>query len=526
MPKEDYAPLTEQERTEIVARWENYVTKINAWCEKQGYEKIDVDKSRKELYEKMNNQDMVARYRISKQIQEKHEAYANEGKNLILHANRPANQQAGQVDNTGKVYVDLGNHYLSRTINFLLKTDGSEESKKYNQDLLKCYAKNPVEFTHVRLKNLMTYDPKELMEIGNDKTRLLEFYRDNMALCSEANEFGDSFRQQSFGAVPELMEGKESMKVMIQKINFAGSSQVESGDLDFFATPTVPQNDNLITDLVMRDREVFGKKKTRTQMVLFQNMRANNVEQKSFHDYLKSLEEKGMKIDKDVFLKYKVVETNPETGAQKQVTTDDLLKNKPNVTLQQRSKEEIEAIKRISKAYSTRYSNEFQKRMGEKLHTNYNVFQVIKDNKGSIFSSDSREYKEYVAALADYTNPEKPGYLNKENLRAKTQAYLDHTKVDRPERNETNVTRRGRVNLAENTLRVLDEMETNKDKIRSDINIDINKSVPFALSDKKGTVIDLDELDDSKQVNQKEHKTLVLDLDESLDDDLNKSNEL
>ena len=496
----NFKPLTQEEKDQIVKQHEKQMQEINAFFTKGGLAPLDATEQRKLLEERMNDENMVARYRLSQEIAELDKQYTKAYKDIIGEFKLPTN------------------NYLSRSIKFLLKIDGSEESKNYNRGLLETYTKHPEEFTYKRINNLMNFDPKELIEIGNDKVKLMEFYKNNMALCMEANEFGDAMNQKALGITKKLDAAKESFKVLVQKINYGSTVSGESNSLTFFSLPKLSDDKNKL--IYNHIRNVFpGKEEMEARRVYEGYQRDKNNE--SLGGIIDKLKAKGLTFDLYPFLKYKAIETDPETGKTKEVSLLDFAEGKPNVTAVRRTGREIDELNYVSNKFAIKYSNEFQKRLGDRLGKAYNIFNVQKEMNGGffdrIFRRPSPEFKDFMQRLADFTNPEKEGFLDKEGLKESIEKYARHTR-NNPVNNAMRELRENLVHEVDQTLAWMDAGST---QIAKDINKEIYKVIPDDFSKVKALAVDEAEVDDMKLV-EKDNK---LDFEElSVDsDDLNKS---
>lgn len=489
MPNE-YKPLTEEEKEAARKRFKEILEQYNAFFKRNSLNELDLTEEEKKFEERLNDKEMVARYRIAQEIEEKTKAHN------------------AAFDEAKKGIVFKGD-FLDRSIVFLLKTDGTDESKQYNIDLLKAYAEHPVEMFHNRVKNLMNFDPTQLIAMGNDKVKLSEYYRDHLALCHEANEFGDGFDRKDIGISKELQIAKESMKGMIQNINYVSTFNGPAGRLDFFAMPVLSPDK---ADLIIRNtKQVFGENvPTSVKSVLFEQ-RNDQRAKKPITEFYKELSQKGVKVDKNVFLKYKFVETNPETNEQKLVGVYTFLAGKPNVTAVERTNAEILKLNEVSKAFQDRYRAEFQERLGNKRGNQFNMDDVETEMKGGffarIFRKPSTEFKEYMTALKDYNDPTKKNYLNKDNLKAKAEAYMTHVNRGGKPINKMDSLRQKRANMVLDTLSVVNKMEQDDIKIRGEINKTINDLLPKDLGVPKNAAIENgNEIEDDLQLVEKDNK--------------------
>ena len=479
MPK--YKPLTEEEKEAIRAKFKDYIAKYNALFKTAGLVELDVDDESMKLEERLKNEEMVARYRISQEIKAKDEACT-------------------KAFDEAKGNLVFKEDFLNRSIKFLLKTDGTPEAKEYNKTLLKAYAEHPVEMAHNRTKNLMNFDPTPLIDISTSKVKSAEFYRDNMALCMEANEFGGIFGQKHFGASLELQEAKESMQGMVQNINTVSAYIPEAESDDFFALPVLPKEKAAL--IYKNANKVFNVDKTPNCILnVLKAQRGDydiKVPAKVFYE---KLAEKGVKVGKDVFLKYKFVQTDPETHKQVLVGAYSVVTGKPNITVVERTKEEIKKLNEVSKAFQDKYRAEFQTRLGNRRQQEFNMENIENDMKGGfwarIFRKPSTQFKEYMTALKEYNDPASKNYLNKDNLKTKGEAYMAHVNRSGKPIERMDALRQKRANMVQDTLAVVDKMEQDDSKIRGEINKSINDLLPKELGIPKYSAFENDkEIDD------------------------------
>lgn len=467
---------------------------------------IDFEQAKADILKKVQDPETVAIIRTMEEINKKDEKATKIMKELEKEFS--------------KLKLNETRDYLARSFKFYLKLEDTEEAKNYNRALYKNYLEHPEEFTHVRMKNLMKFDLSELVNLGTDKVKLLEFYRDNRAICMEANEFGNPLRLESFGRYKAFAKGMENFQSLIQKIN-AMSSIVDEYQVPakYFAIPNLTKEQ---AAAINKNKVMFKGKLERYDSKMIDKMAGKYFKRPLPAEFYNKYIEKGAVIDKDFILKYKAIKTDPETNEEKEVSMLDIYEGKANVRLAERSKEEIDQISRVSKAFTNRYSAVFQNRMGKTLGETYNIFKIMDENKGgyfeNLFDSTSREYKDFINALADFTNPSKEGYLDIAKLEEKTNKYLEHTENVKPAKNDTNATRQGRIRLANAVLSSLEFMKENNTAITNNINIQISSLVPDAVEHNKELLLDFGNLEEFK--NEDLDKSFILDnkLDDSMDD--------
>lgn len=477
----NYKPLTQEEKEQIKQKFNDIITRYNAFFKRAGLTELDITAEEAKLEERLNSEEMVARYRIGQEINAKDEACT-------------------KAFDEAKGNLVFKEDFLDRSIKFLLKTDGTPESKEYNKKLLKAYADHPVEMAHNRIKNMMNYDPTPLIDISTDKVKAAEFYRDNMALCMEANEFGGIFGQKHFGVSPLLYEAKESMQGMIQNMNYVSCYLPEANGMEFFAMPVLSKDKaNLIYNNAKKIFDVDKVPKDIQNVLRSQRGDYNNkISTKEFYDKLR---EKGVKVDKNVFLKYKFVQTDPETNKQKLVGVYSLIEGKPNITVVERSKDEMLRLNEVSKAFQDRYRAEFQARLGNRRQQEFNMENIETEMKGGfwarIFRKPSTQFKEYMTALKEYNDPASKNYLNKDNLKTKGEAYMTHVNRSGKPIERMDALRQKRANMVKDTLAVVEKMEKDDSKIRGEINKSINDLLPKELGIPKNSAIENEnDLDD------------------------------
>ena len=491
-PRNEYKPLTEDEKRTIIDRHNDFVNRYDSYLQVHGLKGLDTQKLYKDLLKKLDDPKVIAKFRIVEQIKEDDKIRDQIAKDLKAKYPSPE----GKPD------------ILARSFKFLYKLDGSEKSNKYNEELIKAYNKDPKAFAYARMKNILNFNANKLIEIGDDEVKQLEWIRDNPALGHEANEFGNPIDPtgadgKAFGTSNALGSNLPSMMAMFQKINYAGSVLTSKYDsLDYLAVP-----DNLgkdVADNLFRNTRKYLEKDYKMP----KGIRVALQDQAGFYDTMYSVKDiadklrnAGFEPGKDMLMKYYAVKTDPDTGKETQVGIDEFMQDKPNVSIKERTPGEIEKIKYLTKDFELKYNFEFQKRMGQNLNIgekNYNVFRVLKEHRSGFFARDSKEYKEFAKALADFTNPEKAGHVDKEDLRKKVDAYLAHTEHVKPGKNNTDPVRRGRIELAnavKTTLRSMDQ-----DGVQHEISNKMVEGASKALDIPKEPAFENDELVNENEI--------------------------
>jgi len=477
-----YKPLTKEERAEVEKRYHEYVSKINDYLTANNKPTLDVEAGFQTVRAKMDDESMVARFRIKNEIEEKKAAQKAIAKEL------------------SKKYPiqDDTRNYLSRSIAFLMKTDGSPESNKYNEDLYKTYAKDPETFTQIRSKNLMNLNPKELLEIGNDPVKNAEFYRDHMAMCQEGNQYGDAFRHDSLGLGKEFKEASECYKGMLQKLSYGDTVNKPYLTVDCFAFPDV--SPELAEEIRLNSRKVFKGPMPNNVSALIDEKRGVFKSHLSISDVNKKLTDAGLELgpnDKNFFLKYKAFTIDPRTHEEISASLLDFADKKPGVQVRERTPEEIQQISSVSQKFQEKYHAVYKEKMDAKLGKAFNAASMKKEMKGGwidkIFRRPSKSFKAFEKAVADYSNPNSKYYLDNNHVREASTAYQNTV----TNKNSLSAIEQKRLDYATKTNTVATDMFYEHDKISNKINNEIQKDIPFDLSTgKREPAIDDDGLVD------------------------------
>ncbi len=460
MPKKQYAPLTAEERAEAEKLFREHLEKINTYFASQGQPTLNEEEAYAKFQARLNDEAMVARYRIASEIKERDEAQSKIMSDL--HATRAPKD-------------DL----LGRNFKFYLKTDGSLESKAYNQKLWDAYCDDPVAFAHVANKKLMTYNPKPLLDLHDDPVALAEFYRDNQALCHQANEFGDYFSQKAPGVLESVKSALPSMRELVQSINGASKGMARAEDLLYFGFPELSEEQ--AKELLKNSKAVFGPKTPKPVKNALFAMNGTQKNIKSLSQKIEELKGKGLEFEeKDFFLKYKAVTFDAEKN--KDVETSLMNLGKEGVHLEKRSAEEISGIKQFSSKYQYRYNEVFHKAMSERLHKPYNVFKSEREMKGNLwdrfFHRPSSSFKTYMKALKDYSKVGGPYFGDKTRVLRLGAAYLNFGEGNQQNLEGLSDIERRRIQFVKDSFETIQEMKQKEEAIEQEIDKGLVKDFP------------------------------------------------
>ena len=494
-----FKPFTQEERNQIQEKFEEYLEAINAYLDDKHKAQLKYVYELNKLNTKLNDSNVVIKYRLSCQI------------NDLEKAHNDAYLEAKEG-----IVIPEGRNYFEKSLKYMLKIDGTPESKRYNKELVEAYAKNPEAYAHNRIRKLINYDPKELIQSFDD-VKMLNFYKKNLALCNEASEIMDVIENPNFKAASELKVATGTFKEMFENISFPLKLVEENSSLDFLAMPEM--NKKRAKEILNLSKEIFGRKLNPDEQLALKFQRGDFKNRMTPSDYFIRLETNDLSVNSDIILKYKAVKT--VGNKTKETSLSDSLKERNTIKREYRSDEEIKKIYEVSFLFQNQYSNEFQKRLGEKLGKAYFVLNVEKEMNGGLFDrmfrKPSNEFKAFMDALKDFTNPDKPNFLNKDVLDNAGKAYLNHVKeTGGLDLEAMNTMRKSRVSLVQNTLETIADLKNDDTSIRNRINASITALLPKDFDVKKEAAMEEDEA--------------VLDGDESvdlynLDISLDKSNE-
>ncbi len=471
----NYEKLTDEERQQAKEKFDLIFEKINAYYEAK-QKKLEAQENASEPNEKkeykpflnyeeelakfnkrLDDEKMVARYRLTKEIEE------------IKAAKKTAFEEARREVFGENGMKDMKDDLLSRSIVFLCKHDGSPESKQYNKELLESYKNDPINFTRNRLRNILKFDVTPLVEAKDDIVKQLEFFKDNMGVSIECQDFGSAsiFEDKNLSASPLYIDVTKNIREIIEATNYPDMTLPESNSLEFFAFPELDKATN--EELSRNIKKVFpGINKNDPKYGVTSKRGESFALRESPYILYNKFKEKGLTVDKNVFLKYKAIETNPQTKETKEVALHQFLDGKANVTVQERTPDEINRILGLTKNYDDKLHNIFINKFNNKTHKDsYNYNNLEKESKGGffdkIFRKPSNQFKAYMSALKDYNDPNSKDYLNKSRLTKAGNEYIKH--VERHgglDENRMNSMRKYRFNLVKNTLATFEDMEKEK----------------------------------------------------------------
>ena len=451
-----YAPLGEAEISLAEKKLSQYVTKLNTVFSSRGLPLLDEEASLASLRAKIEDENLVARYRLANELKSRDEAQSNLLKELSESKKLPDDR-----------------NYLSKSFQFLLRVDPSKG--EYNKALYEAYQTNPEEFAHWRIKTLLEFDATEAYEAGDDEVALLEFYKAHADICHEAGSFSDILSHKALGVSKELQSASASLSGLIESLDVSYLID-SSSDIDLFAFPDLTKEQ---MDVVAKNPEiVFGSSAPKPH---FDRQLGTHIP--SFKKKVDQCKDIGVSFSgKGFFTKYKAAIGN------KEISLLDAAKSKESATISTRSKREVAKILDGTKAFQSRYASTFAKRVGEKQGEAYEFARVSAEMRGNFFDrllhKPIPEFDEFLQSLSDYNDPASPHYLDKDALKRKGANYLSSAKEKGVAEEKMSLIDKRRTSLVRNVMRTIAEMEKDDAKIRASIETDIESRIPSLSFDR------------------------------------------
>ena len=447
--------LTREEKQALLAEHKAYIDDFNSHLPDNM--KIPFDQAA--FMAKLDDPEEVAHYRRSQLRQEKLEAQRRIYENL-----KAKHGQARE-----------GKEFLARVIQYSLKTDGSDESNQYNEQLYQDFLNHPEKLLYQKLQALMNFNPSTLYESFGDKAALSDIYDANQALCEDAYAFDSLISQDAADWVnPEFKAAVNSMKKPFETLCEAKKAAYANVGSAYLTMPSLTPEQAMI--LMGSGPQYAGADAKFEVLNTVMNAVGKSAQIEQPMEYYDRLRSYGLNPNRNFFLSH-VAEHRLPNGTIETVSFDELLKHPddPSYNVRPRTEREIWRIRNVSKEFEGEYLALFQRKFQSNAHDNRPFdFARIKDaNKGNVFERylfrTSREYKNFIKAFEDFNNPASKDYLDKAKLRRAAEAYQAHKQAQGKSYEQMDQTSRGRTDLVQNVIDSLDFMEQREQEIRQQI---------------------------------------------------------
>ena len=477
--------LNEEEKNLIIKKHKDYINEFNQYLP----DEIKLVYDEKEFNKQLNDSKNAKYYKTLEEID-------NRGKK--------------QKEIYNKLVKDFGNidqrrDLLARSFEFQLKTDGSSEANEYNEKLYREYQSDPDKVLYKRYKAVLEFNPQQLLKVVDDKQKLLEFYLNNQALCEDALVFTSTLDNPYANINPDLRHAIKGMQKQVEGIKYA-LRICDADKLDYLSFPKLTSEQ--ATAIVAGNPQkymAFGTK-IASKFDMIMNPPSSN-EIKEEYEVVKNY---GYTLGRGYFLKYVAEEYDPRTNETREISVDNGIKalnNNPNVTVRERSVDEIRNLLRINRVYDREYVDIWQHQFSQKYDNMPFDYNEIKEaNKGGFFErffrTTSREYNSFIKALGEFNDYNSKNFGNKKHLRDCAMAYFNHKSEQGLSFNNIDHTGRERIRLCAAVINSLDEMDNNYLKVNEEINKRIFEETPKKEQFLSGKEVEDNLIDNNIEINE------------------------
>ena len=491
MPK---TTLTQEEKNAIILRHKELVDEFNKYLPDDN--KIPYDN---DLEKRLDNEAEVKYYKSLQAIGERERKQKEIYQRLI------------------KDFGDMPQERLSlaRTFQSALKTENTEQAKEYNENLYREYQSDPDKVFYKRYKEVLEFNPQKLLNALDDKQKLADFYLENQTVCDDAFVYDSAINNKYFDINKDLQKSASGMSKTIESLNIA--KKVCNADMvDYFSFPKMTSEQY---NMVMAGNPTKYMTKGAPLQPKFNQFVAPAKPEEVKAEF-QAIKDHGLMLGKGFFLRYKALQHDDKTNTTKEIPIEDAVKNyktNGNITIEERSRNEIFNLRRINDTYDREYMNIWQ----EKFAKNYNDkpfdFDEIKEaNKGGtferLFNRTSREYQTFIRTLGEYNNPESPNYMNKELLKETAQAYFDYKTERGISFNRIDKTGQDRLMLVSAVIQTINDMDNNDQEVSTKINNTI-----YGITPERKQFLRENDLDDNLINNEINNDFESLKLDKALE---------
>ena len=346
-----------------------------------------------------------------------------------------------------------------------IKSEDSPYAKAYNDKLYKDYQANPDKVKAMLFRKVMTFDPRQIMKCDDKNVELLRFYKENHEVVDLADVLANSNGAPFYeGQNKDFVKALEQMSEPLNVIAYPKRLALHATTDDFFAMPYM--NDEQAKAIVL------GADKKGHE---FPNYVRDTLESMAGGDitvtpkaYFASIYDKNPATNLDSSFLSSYIAKQKDHPNEKDVSDFSEYIKDNSIDVYHRPEIESFRIRSINPEYEKAYQKNWLKffNIENNVKEDTSIQETLSKHKGGfmerLFSTTSKEYKEYEKALEDYHNPKSIYYLNDKNLHIKSQAYLVHKggKGGRIDLDKLDPTSRKRVELVRNTVQNLEQSKS------------------------------------------------------------------
>ena len=404
---------------------------------------------------------------------------------------------------------------LARTFQSALKTENTEQAKEYNENLYREYQSDPDKVFYKRYKEVLEFNPQKLLNALDDKQKLADFYLENQTVCDDAFVYDSAISNKYFDINKDLQKSASGMSKTIESLNIA-KKVCDADMVDYFSFPKMTSEQY---NMVMAGNPSKYMTKGAPLQPKFNQFVAPAKPEEVKAEF-QAIKNHGLMLGKGFFLRYKALEHDDKTNTTKEIPIEDAVKNyksNGNITIEERSRNEIFNLRRINDTYDREYMNIWQEKFAKNYKDKPFDFDEIKEaNKGGtferLFNRTSKEYQEFIRTLGEYNNPESPNYMNKELLKETAQAYFDYKTERGISFNRIDKTGQDRLMLVSAVIQTINDMDNNEKEVSAKINNAI-----YEIDPARKQFLRENDLDDNLLNNEINNDFESLKLDKSLE---------
>lgn len=486
--------LTQEEKNAIILRHRELVDEFNKYLPDDN--KIPYDN---DLEKRLDNEAEVKYYKSLQAIGERERKQKEIYQNLI------------------KDFGDMPQERLSlaRTFQSALKTENTEQAKEYNENLYREYQSDPDKVFYKRYKEVIEFNPQKLLNALDDKQKLADFYLENQTVCDDAFVYDSAITNKYFDINKDLQKSASGMSKTIESLNIA-KKVCDADMVDYFSFPKMTSEQY---NMVMAGNPTKYMTKGAPLQPKFNQFVAPAKPEEVKAEF-QAIKNHGLMLGKGFFLRYKALQHDDKTNTTKEIPIEDAVKNyksNGNITIEERSRNEIFNLRRINDTYDREYMNIWQEKFAKNYKDKPFDFDEIKEaNKGGkferLFNRTSKEYQTFIRTLGEYNNPESPNYMNKELLKETAQAYFDYKTERGISFNRIDKTGQDRLMLVSAVIQTINDMDNNEKEVSAKINNAI-----YEIDPERKQFLRENDLDDNLINNEINNDFESLKLDKSLE---------
>lgn len=452
MPNE-FIPLTPEEKNALIAKHINLIGEFNR----------HLPEGQKLVY---NAQEFNARLDDPAEVEQYRKGLARAAK---LSKQEEIHNQ--MIQRHGEPPKDR--HYLNRVIRFGFKTEDTAEAKAYNEKMYSEYCANPEKVLYQRMQRLVNFNPATFVDNLGDNRSLIDFYDANQELIEDAFAFESIAHNARDILSPAFRDAIPCIKKPLESLNEAQKRAFAAAGEEYLTLPKLTPEQALAImngnpQYMAMDDDNLRAVRNYLNLALEKMPGVDNAP--NFYDRLQAA---GWRPDSDFFVRHVVEERDPQTGAVKEVSADRYFANRPNVTMRERTQEEMWHIRNISREVETRYHDKWAQRFQANTGRELNVDAIENAHKGGFWErmlgKTSPEYTEFIRTFRAYNDPNSKDFNNRDKLRSAAMAYKVHKLGDGTTIDQLDATGKGRMELVDGVINTIDDMIRQDAAIRREI---------------------------------------------------------